>query len=114
MADVHLGHLSVPERRAGGARHRFTRQRPAARGLHYVTLACDWDGASPTSLIKSAREWVRPQHERTLTELVLFTADVANRLATRRALRPFVSGEPSESEWLGSLQERAGSPSASR
>jgi hypothetical protein len=58
---------------------------------HYVTLACGWDGASPTSLIRAAREWMKPGNERTLTELVLFTADVANRLAARRPELPLES-----------------------
>ena len=58
---------------------------------HYVPLACNWDRASPASLIKAAREWMRPGTERTLTELVLFTGDVANRLRTRKAELPLES-----------------------
>jgi hypothetical protein len=58
---------------------------------HYVPLACNWDRASPTSLIKAAREWMRPGSERMLTELVLFTADVANLLGTRNTRVPLES-----------------------
>jgi hypothetical protein len=55
---------------------------------HYVPIACRWDGASPGSLIGAARDWMRPDRERTLTELVLFTADVANRVASNKPVLP--------------------------
>jgi hypothetical protein len=58
---------------------------------HYVPTVCEWDGTSPTSLLKAAREWMRPKNERSLTELVLFTADAANRLAIRKPVLPLES-----------------------
>ena len=58
---------------------------------HYVPAACEWDRVSPTSLLKAAREWMSPRHDRTLTELVLFTADVANRAMPRKPVLPVQS-----------------------
>ncbi|MDF2776355.1 MAG: hypothetical protein K0S86_5857 [Geminicoccaceae bacterium] len=47
---------------------------------HYVPLVAEWREPTTAALVKAARAWVDRTRTRTLTELVLFSADVANRL----------------------------------
>ena len=46
---------------------------------HYVPLVAEWREPTTAALGKAARAWVDRTRTRTLTELVLFSADVANR-----------------------------------
>jgi len=64
--------------------------------LHYVPNVSGWDGATTAGLLGAARAWVDRAKPRSLTELVLFTVDIANRTGLRgrelpvstRAMRP--------------------------
>jgi hypothetical protein len=47
---------------------------------HYVPVVAEWTEPTTAALIEAARAWVHRTQARTLTELVLFSAEVANRL----------------------------------
>ncbi len=47
---------------------------------YYVPVVAEWKDPTTAGLIEAARAWVDRTQKRTLTELVLFSAEVANRL----------------------------------
>ena len=58
---------------------------------HYLPVTAQWKEPTAASLLEAARVWVERSQPRTLTELVLFSADVANRLLAQEAELPILA-----------------------
>ena len=58
---------------------------------HYLPVIAEWKEPTATNLLAAARAWVERSQPRSLTELVLFSADVANRLLAEEAELPVLA-----------------------
>ena len=58
---------------------------------HYLPVIAGWKEPTAASLLEAAHKWVERSQPRSLTELVLFSADVANRLLAQEAELPILA-----------------------
>jgi hypothetical protein len=58
---------------------------------HYLPVIAAWTEPTAASLLDAARQWVERSKPRSLTELVLFSVDVANRLLAAEAELPILA-----------------------
>jgi hypothetical protein len=58
---------------------------------HYLPVTAEWKEPTAASRLEAARVWVERSKPRSLTELVLFSADVANRLLAQEAELPILA-----------------------